>query len=42
MWGMEERRGMGGGSPETVKLETSDAHLGVQAGGWESLFRDVM
>lgn len=33
------RRGWGGGcSPETVKLETSDAQLGVQAGGWESSF----
>lgn len=32
----EEEEGGGGCSPETVKLETSDAQLGVQAGGWES------
>lgn len=29
-------------SPETVMLETSDARLGVQAGGWESSFVDVV
>lgn len=29
------RGGVGGHSPESVKLETSDARLGVRAGGWE-------
>lgn len=34
--GEEKGGGMGGCSPETVKLETSDAQLGVRAGGCES------
>lgn len=41
VWGDGGRIGGGGGcSPETAKLETYDAQLGVQAGGWESSFGD--
>lgn len=42
--GRRRKRGrvLGGGgwrySPEIVMLETSDAQLGVQAGGWECSF----
>lgn len=47
---MEQRSGDGGErgggcwrySPETVMLETSDAQLGVQAGGWEYSFGDAV
>lgn len=40
---MEVRvRGGLGYTPETAKQETSDARLGVQAGGWESSFRDAV
>lgn len=38
----EEEEGGGRCSPETVMLETSDAQLGVQAGGWESSFGDAV
>lgn len=41
--GGRRRRGGGGAcSPETVKLETSDTQLGVQAGGWESALGDAV
>lgn len=38
VWGGQgkKRRTRGGWSQENVTLETSDAQLGVQAGGWES------
>lgn len=38
--GGTEEGGRVGGSLETLMLETSDAQLGVQAGGWESSFGD--
>lgn len=38
----EEEEEEGGCSPETLMLETSDAQLGVQAGGWESSFGDAV
>lgn len=40
--GMEGKRGRGGGSPESVMLEISDAQLGLQAGGWEYSFGDAV
>lgn len=40
--GRRKKRRRGGCTLETVKLETSDAQLGVQAGGWESSFGDAV
>lgn len=40
-----KRRRVGGGgecSPGSAMLETSDAQLGVQAGGWDSSFGDAV